>query len=851
MNDAPVDPAGVPVYTGDLGLLQTKVKALAQDGTKIKTAGSDVHTSFGGLSAFYKAPEADQLFGVTEPVARTARDLDHDVQVISKALSTYAHEITPLVDQLEQLKREAADFRAGDAADEDWNEDGDLVEENLARRNKIAEVWAAFQRAETDCHGKIVALVGGTALRTNDGTNQKGMYGYDAEALKQSKSLPWGDAVEESVPAWQVWEHVYDFGKGFVVDGLWGTVKGLGTLVGVDGWDAAGEAWVNVAKLSTAITIAAIPALGTAYLTVPGNMLPSWLRNSRTALVETGKAMLAWDQWGTNNSRAAGGAVFNILTAIATRGGGAAVSGAGKAGTAAKALSFGGRVGQAVDPMTYVLKGAGAGVTRVGDVMARLRDAGHIEMPTISEGAYSLPEGAVQRPDGMVQLPKGIAVPNGATKLPNGNIKLPDGTVVLPPNSVKNPFDGPGAYLAEDGSLYKEDGSLFQKGDKAMAENAPNPKADADTPVPETPARKGQPALVGVGGRGDDVVRIGSDASEPMRAGDGIPKGSAGDAPSGGRTDHLPGGRADDHTVRPSASHGPHVGQGGGHRDSPSAQSQHGHTDSQTGSSPNGGHTAPPSNSESGSSSLGAKPEGGTRVGPGTTFGDGLGDTGGWERPRDGSGPLERGGRQEELIRTQLRGTKVKADDLEKVLTNLASIPAGREIADTIASGRFKGTEHFDQVVSSLSQADKMAGGIEQIRLANRLHETGLRDIAFEIKGGIELKPGVRTGEHTDLDVMARDADGNVHGYQFKEVKNPKRLIKKIFDNLKQLDESGADFRTFVIDTKGTIAEHEAMRARQRLTDIYGNTNIQFIIRVEDGIIIVPPNGTFMPEGTL
>ncbi|MFF0048563.1 hypothetical protein [Streptomyces sp. NPDC005498] len=58
---------------------------------------------------------------------------------------------------------------------------------------------------------------------------------------------------------------------------------------------------------------------------------------------------------------------------------------------------------------------------------------------------------------------------------------------------------------------------------------------------------------------------------------------------------------------------------------------------------------------------------------------------------------------------------------------------------------------------------------------------------------------------------MARDAGGNVHGYQFKEIQNPKKVVKKIFDNMKQLDESGADFKTFVVDTKGTLADHLAL----------------------------------------
>ncbi|WP_411135866.1 hypothetical protein [Streptomyces sp. C10] len=81
---------------------------------------------------------------------------------------------------------------------------------------------------------------------------------------------------------------------------------------------------------------------------------------------DTGKALVAWDQWESNGSRAAGAVTFNVITAIFTRGGGAAVSGTGKAATAAKALSFAGKVGQAVDPMTYVFKGTAAGVSKIG-----------------------------------------------------------------------------------------------------------------------------------------------------------------------------------------------------------------------------------------------------------------------------------------------------------------------------------------------------------------------------------------------------------------------------------------------------------------------------------------------------
>ncbi|MGX7761006.1 hypothetical protein ACWQ06_20420 [Streptomyces angustmyceticus] len=568
MSDAPVDPAEVPVFTGDLDLLETKAKALSHGGSKVETTGSDVHKSFGGLAAFYKAPEAEQLFGVTKPVADKAHDLSEDMHVIAGALNTYAREITPLVNQLKQLKQDAADFRDKDAADDDWNEDGELVEENLNRRNKIAEVWAAFQAAERDCHAKIVGLVGGKALHAIDGSHKTG-YGYDAEALKHSKSLPWGDAVEESVPWWQVWEHAYDFGKGIVVDGVWGTIKGLGTLIGVDGWEAAGQAWTGLAKLSTGVMITTLPIVGPAFLAIPGDKLPSWLRDSRTAMKETGKALVAWDQWESNGSRAAGAVTFNVITAIFTRGGGAAVSGAGKAGAAAKALSIAGKVGHAIDPMTYVFKGAGAGLSKIGDVMAHLKDAGHIEAPKISEGAFSLPEGSVKMPDGSVQLPKDAAIPEGAIKLPDGNIKLPESTVTLPPHTVKSPFDGPGKYMDGEGSLYKEDGSLLQRGDEAKSEKTPNPTAGADNPRIETPVRQEQQVPAGVGGRSDDVTRVGSDISDPARAGDNAGHGHAGPG------DNTPMGRADDLRRGPDASHGSPTG---GHGDVPGSSGHDGPT---------------------------------------------------------------------------------------------------------------------------------------------------------------------------------------------------------------------------------------------------------------------------------
>ncbi|GGZ84566.1 hypothetical protein GCM10010371_50460 [Streptomyces subrutilus] len=642
MSNAPVDPANVPVFTGQLSVLDEKVKALSADGGALANAGSSVHTTFGGMSAYYQAPEAEQLFAVTKPVVDITLSFSGDMCTIAGALGTYAQEIRPLVKKLEELKADAAAFRSKVSHDEDWIEDGDLIEENLDRRNEIAEVWTRFQAAERTAHDKIVALVCGAPLKVNDGSNAEGMYGYDAEALKHAKSLPWGDAVEESVPAWQVWEHAWDFGKGLIVDGVWGTIKGLGTLVGFDGWDAAGQAWTGLGKLATGLVITATPAAAV-FWAADDKDLPSWIRDSRTAMKETGKALLAWDQWGSNPSRAAGAVTFNVLTTVFTGGAGGAAAGAGKAGIAAKAISLAGKAGRAIDPMTYVFKGAGAGISKIGDVMAGLKGMGRVEVPRIDEGAFSLPEGAVELPDGTIQLPKDTPIPEGAVKVSDDTIRLPEGTAALPPGTVKLPFDGPATYADEAGNLYKEDGSLYQRADEARPEPSPKPEAGAHTPGTQAPVRREVPVLAGVGARGgDDVIRLGSDAQAPVHTVDNAAHNGA------HGVDHTPTGRAGD-----PATPGGHAPEGtprndlnqpprGGHGDSPATPATHG-TDSQGpgGSRPDGpgsggGHPDGPG-SGGAHNPLGGHGPGGFDGIPGLDDIPGLGDDA--ARAGDGTNP--------------------------------------------------------------------------------------------------------------------------------------------------------------------------------------------------------------------
>ncbi|MFD9725980.1 hypothetical protein [Streptomyces sp. NPDC059072] len=641
MTAAPVDPAEVPVFTGDFAQLDLKVKAISAGGAAISTATSDVHSSFGGLSAFYQAPEADQLFATTKPVADLGLKLSSDMCTIAGALGTYARDAEPIAKRLDSLKKEAEAFRTKVASDEHWDRDGDLIDENLERRNKIAEVWAQFQDVERAAHAKIVALVGGTPLTKDDGSHGKGMYGYDAEAMKQAKTLPWGEAVEEDIPAWQIWEHAWEFTKGFFVDGVWGTLKGLGGLVGLQGWDTFKQSWTGLAKLATGLAIISIPGAGPLFMAVPDDKLPTWVRDSRTALKETGKALLAWDQWSSNPGRAAGAVTFNVITTIATGGSGSAAAGAGKAGAVAKALSVAGKVGHYVDPMTYVFKGAGAGISKIGDVMTALKGMGKVEVPTINiDNAISLPEGTVHLPDGAIHLPDGAPIPEGATKLPDGNIKLPEGTVNLPPDTVKLPFEHPEAkYVDGAGNLYKEDGSLLQDGKHSPKEpgaGAGVPKTDAPKIDSPSTVRVPERELVGVGGRGgDDAIRLGSDTSNPLHPLDNgahTTPGGFDNTPTGRAGDHgTPGGHAPDNMPRNDLNNGPH---GTGHPDTPTTHTPDGtggggtHPDGTGGGGTHpdgagGGHDLP----GGGSADNGVPPRGAGSADGASAHGNGSGHT--------------------------------------------------------------------------------------------------------------------------------------------------------------------------------------------------------------------------------
>ncbi|WP_414168300.1 ADP-ribosyltransferase [Streptoverticillium reticulum] len=546
-----LDPSQIWLFTGDFDALERDATGLKKDAGSIRGTGGDIHSQFQGLSAYYHAPEADELFKTTLPVRDKSKDFAGDLEKVSSALTEFASEGRPLAAKLKSLKQEAEQFVASVKDDKDWEYDEKKTDHHNRIRDDIDAAVAAFQEAERRCANKITGLYkGGTHWTTDDGSHGKGMYGFKAEDLKHAK-LPWGDPVDQKHHWYEVGHWIKSFvWDGIVVDGIWGTVKGLGTLVGFDGWDKAGQAWTGLAKLATGLAISSLPGVGPAFWAMPADKMPSWLRDSRTAVKETGKALVAWDEWSKNPARAAGGVTFNVLTTVFTGGSG----GAAKAGAIAKTVSVLGKAGEVIDPMTYVAKGLGKGmsalnisVPRVGDLMAGLRDG--LGGPRISPAGISLPHDMnLHMPEAPAAVP--AAFHDAPVKLPDGTLLHGDGTMATPAG-VPHQDPIPVEANAADRAVHQQ---------LSAPEGVPGHAAPAA-------AHADQPTFAHAGGADNAAPAGGHGGYDPHPGGDhGTPPHSGGD--HGAPHDHQPSGHGHD---------APHHGdEPGSHGDQPGSHGDHG-----------------------------------------------------------------------------------------------------------------------------------------------------------------------------------------------------------------------------------------------------------------------------------
>ncbi|MFE9574721.1 hypothetical protein ACFYMW_40555 [Streptomyces sp. NPDC006692] len=561
-------PSGIPQFTGDLDSLDHDTALLTTEAGAFRDAGAGIHSNFQSVAAFYKAPEADQLFATTAPVAAKTATFAGQLEKVSAALSTYSQEVRPLAKKLEDLQRQAFAFTASIKGDDHWRRDEKKRDRNDGLKNEVQATLQAFYEAEIACHNKITALVGGTTLVLGSYGEQKIVrmgtmeYGARAEDLSHMDKLPWGNYAEPEYSGLSWWWHqgkslVWD---GFIVDGIWGTATGIDILLGCGGWDAAGQAWKGLAKVATGLAIMMTPGLNGAFLSAPDSVMPKWFRESRTALKETGKALIAYDEWGKNPARAAGGVTFNVLTTVFTGGAGAAAKG----GAVAKTISVLGKVGRVVDPMTDVFKAGGFGVGKVADVFKGLKglsigpltDAAHLthdpNVPHVtdtyaewSDGTrLSFKDGTVTRPDGTVSAARVELSADQIAQLKNS-----------PPHAAETSLPGAKSPVLVAAGERAGHGTL----DNTTRDSIAGPAA-----AHEPPGGGGTHNTPSTGGHAADHPTGGGSGSS---AGSHTPwDGSGTNTPSGGGGSHgdAPGTGAGSHTESTHGGDGAHGNDPGG-----------------------------------------------------------------------------------------------------------------------------------------------------------------------------------------------------------------------------------------------------------------------------------------------
>ncbi|MCO1658381.1 hypothetical protein [Pseudonocardia humida] len=453
-----ISAAAIPQIPGDMGVLGQHAAALTGLGADFPDTGRRVHSTWQTLGPVYSAPEAAQLFAATGPVQTITASVGQDFTAVGGALSTYATEVDAIKARLQALRDQATAFEATARADPEWREDEDQVNRHNQLLSDVNAAVADFQDAQRRCANSILALYSDRryVAENGDGTIADNEFGYSKDMLDavlgQGEALPWGKAEEHDRG------FLGDVGAFFVgiKDGAVEMVKGLGALIGyADGqwsWANAGAAWKGLGMFALALSPVALAINSVTDLPgIPKGALAD-------TLLGAGKALIAYDTWGEDKSKAAGMVTFNVVSAIiGTKGAGSALRGGG-------AAAQGSRVA--------VVAKAGAGAVKVGDFIAR--------MPTVTDLAgkaiakfpgFKVPDVTIPNVD---TPPTHVDTPSPPSGGRPGELAVPDGVidqrVFDPPSTSGSPSVGdavgdgarntppPSATLTPDGVI---DGRTF------------------------------------------------------------------------------------------------------------------------------------------------------------------------------------------------------------------------------------------------------------------------------------------------------------------------------------------------------------------------------------------------------
>ena len=353
------DETKIPALDLNVETISSNASTLKTKAGDMRSAGSTIKTTWSGMSACYKAPEQETLYAAMNPVETNTDDLADDLEKIAGYVSTFADTAKGIKSDAQTLKKDGQAFKAKIAKKPDWQYDQELVNENTRLVNRASALQVRLWDAERECANNIRALDSLPPYHA-DPKSEGDKLGYGYSSIPAEAEKPWGKSVERKdhcpkKAAVSVKRFVWD---GVVVDGIGGTLNGLAGLGGFD-FSGNGPIWSGERLGQTWKGLGGFIGLhedengdygwhnpGDAFGTV-GN-----------TLLEAGKGIICYDEWGKDPARAAGGTAFNVLTFLIPPA--AAASKAGKFGAAGSKLSKVGRAAEVANVFLNVTDPFGA-----------------------------------------------------------------------------------------------------------------------------------------------------------------------------------------------------------------------------------------------------------------------------------------------------------------------------------------------------------------------------------------------------------------------------------------------------------------------------------------------------------
>lgn len=156
-----------------------------------------MHSTWQGLRPHYRAPDAEDLFAATIPVARTATAVADGYAAAADALFTYAAEVRGLQLRSGGLSVEAESLRQALAADPGLHSDADTAARADALRVAVTSMIEEYEAAQNACAAAVRAAGGGATgpapLAALDAPVAL-LYGQYGASLPGDEQLyrPWG-----------------------------------------------------------------------------------------------------------------------------------------------------------------------------------------------------------------------------------------------------------------------------------------------------------------------------------------------------------------------------------------------------------------------------------------------------------------------------------------------------------------------------------------------------------------------------------------------------------------------------------------------------------------------------------